>query len=119
MKRALALCLLVACSKHGQPPPPKPAPTPTPIDNGSAGSAMATAPTPQKANPNPIDTAGMDTSVKPGDDFFKYANGSWLAKTEIPADRGSWGAGSEVAELTDKRNAELIKDAAKNAPPGS
>ncbi len=80
---------------------------------------MATAPTPPATNPNPIDTAGMDTSVKPGDDFFKYANGSWLAKTEIPADHGAWGTGSEVAELTDKRNAELIKDAAKNAPPGS
>ncbi|HEY1548041.1 MAG TPA: M13 family metallopeptidase [Kofleriaceae bacterium] len=117
MKRALALCLLVACSKHDQPPPPKPAPAPTPTEVGS-GSAMATAPTP-KANPNPIDTAGMDTSVKPGDDFFKYANGSWLAKTEIPADKGAWGAGGEIAELTDKRNAELIKDAAKNAPPGS
>ena len=40
-----------------------------------------------------LDTAGMDRSVKPGDDFFDYANGTWLKQTEIPADRSTYGAG--------------------------
>ena len=37
-----------------------------------------------------LDTAGMDRSVKPGDNFFGYANGSWLARTENPADRSTY-----------------------------
>lgn len=38
-----------------------------------------------------FDTKGMDTSVKPGDDFDRYASGTWEKTTEIPADRASWG----------------------------
>lgn len=34
-----------------------------------------------------IDTAGMDRSVKPGDDFFGFVNGTWAKTTPIPADR--------------------------------
>ncbi|PYI49321.1 MAG: hypothetical protein DMF11_01400, partial [Verrucomicrobia bacterium] len=33
-------------------------------------------------NPPPIDPKNMDTSVKPGDDFFRYANGAWVKRTE-------------------------------------
>jgi putative endopeptidase len=67
-----------------------------------------------------LDLAGMDRSVKPGDNFFQYANGTWLTTTEIPADRSSYGAGAMVADLTDKRVAELIQAAAKgNAAAGS
>ena len=36
-----------------------------------------------------IDTAAMDTSVKPGDDFFGYVNGKWIATFKIPADKAS------------------------------
>jgi predicted metalloendopeptidase len=39
-----------------------------------------------------IDLASMDKSVVPGDDFYNYANGAWMAKAEIPADRSSIGA---------------------------
>jgi putative endopeptidase len=67
-----------------------------------------------------VDTAGMDRSVKPGDNFFAYANGSWLARTEIPADRSGYTTGAVVADLTDKRVVELIREAAKaQAPAGS
>jgi len=65
-----------------------------------------------------VDLDGMDRRVRPGDDFFAYANGTWLAKTEIPADRSSWGTGAMVAELTDKRVADLIQDAAEHATSG-
>ena len=37
-----------------------------------------------------IDLAAIDKSVAPGDDFFRYANGSWVKSTEIPADRSGW-----------------------------
>jgi predicted metalloendopeptidase len=59
--------------------------------------------------------AGMDRSVKPGNDFFAYANGTWLKQTEIPADRSSYGAGSMLAEQTDRKVADLIQ----KAPEGS
>jgi putative endopeptidase len=43
----------------------------------------------------------MDTSVSPSNDFFRYVNGSWLDKTEIPADRTSWGSFNELRKKTD------------------
>ena len=56
----------------------------------------------------------MDRSVKPGDNFFRYANGTWLKDTEIPADRSSFGVGSILIDLTAKRTANLIQEAAQS-----
>ena len=39
-----------------------------------------------------FDKSGMDTTVRPGDDFFKYASGAWIKKTEIPASETGWGS---------------------------
>ena len=39
-----------------------------------------------------IDVAYLDSSVKPGDDFFAYVNGKWAAETEMPADKSRYGA---------------------------
>ena len=47
-----------------------------------------------------IDPAGMDTTIRPGDDFYGYANGKWLADAEIPPDSASWGRLVELRELT-------------------
>ncbi|WP_257305477.1 M13 family metallopeptidase [Geothrix campi] len=72
---------------------------------------------PPKVEPHGLDLTGMDRTVAPGDDFFAYANGAWVKRTEIPADRGSFGVGHEVADLTDKRVAALIKSAAASKAP--
>jgi predicted metalloendopeptidase len=64
-----------------------------------------------------IDLAGIDRSVVPGDNFFGYANGAWIKNTEIPADRSTWGPGGALTELTAKRTADLIADAAKTKGP--
>ena len=67
-----------------------------------------------------LDTAGMDRDVKPGDAFFEYANGSWLRRTEIPADRSTYGASAILIEQTDRKVADLIRDPANaQAPAGS
>ena len=82
-------------------------------------SAVAAQPAGQSlANTHPagLDLAGMDRNVKAGDDFFAYANGHWLATTEIPADRSSWGVGAELTELTTARTQALIQGAAKAKP---
>jgi predicted metalloendopeptidase len=55
------------------------------------------------------DLAGMDVSVKPGDDFFAYANGTWLKSTDIPADRSSYGNAAILTDLTTQRVNDLIK----------
>lgn len=81
------------------------------------GSALA-APAPSSPTVG-LDLAGIDRAVAPGDDFFRYANGAWLATTEIPADRSSYGVGAALDEQTLKRTADLIKGAAETAAAGS
>jgi putative endopeptidase len=67
-----------------------------------------------------INVANMDRTVKPGDDFFEYANGAWLKRTEIPPDRGSVGIFSVLADKSLKRVQGLVEEATKaNAPAGS
>ncbi|MGY4024853.1 M13 family metallopeptidase [Aeromonas rivuli] len=63
--------------------------------------------------------ANMDTRIKPGDDFFRYANGHWLASAKIPDDRPADGA---FYTLRDKSLADvrtLIEALPKDAPQGS
>lgn len=43
----------------------------------------------------------MDTEVRPNDDFFRYVNGKWLDKTEIPDDQTSWGGFNQLRKKTD------------------
>src|SRR5256885_15306224 len=56
-------------------------------------------PQPQNGqNSPPIDPKNMDTSVKPADDFFLYANGSWIKRTEIPPEYSRWGSFNQLIE---------------------
>jgi len=80
---------------------------------GLAGVAcLAVAATPPSAKPAfgawGVDLTGMDKSVKPGDDFFEYANGAWFKRTEIPADRTSIGSFQNLQILSENRMKELI-----------
>jgi putative endopeptidase len=61
---------------------------------------------------------GVDASIKPGDDFFAYANGAWLKAAEIPAGKGRWTVRDEIAELTRRQVLKLLDDSA-DAPLGS
>ena len=56
----------------------------------------------------------MDKSVKPGDDFFRYVNGEWFDKTEIPADRTRWGSFDELRQNTDIDALAILKEAVNN-----
>ncbi len=53
----------------------------------------------------------MDKKVKPGDDFFRYVNGTWFDKTEIPADKTRWGSFDELRQNTDKDVLAILKEA--------
>src|ERR1700716_2411247 len=74
-------------------------------------AAVAGAATPAPS-PHGLDLAGIDRSVAPGDDFFRYANGAWVKATEIPPDRSSYGPAEQLAELTAERTAELVRNTA-------
>lgn len=55
----------------------------------------------------------MDTSIKPGDDFNAYVNGSWMSKTEIPADKASYGAGYIVHEQSQTNIKTIIDESSQ------
>jgi putative endopeptidase len=65
-----------------------------------------------------VDLTGMDKAVKPGDDFYKFVNGAWNARTEIPADKSNWGGFNILRDLSDTRTREIIESVSKesNAP---
>ncbi len=74
----------------------------------------------EKPETHGITVANMDLAVKPGDNFYDYANGGWIKRTEIPPDRSRIGVFTKLADLSDKRTAAIIEEAAKaNAPAGS
>ena len=78
----------------------------------SFGRANAQTPS-EKSKPG-INLGLMDKSVKPGDDFFRYVNGTWVDKTEIPADKTRWGSFDELRQNTDKDALAILKEAAAN-----
>ena len=57
--------------------------------------------------------ANMDTLVKPGDDFAAYVNGTWIKNNQIPADKGSYGAGYMVHEQAENDVKKIIEESAK------
>ncbi len=61
-----------------------------------------------------IRTEFMDTSVTPNEDFFRYVNGTWLDKTEIPADRSYWGSFDELIKNTDDDVMIILNEAVAN-----
>lgn len=66
-----------------------------------------------------IDTADMDRTVRPGDDFFDYVLGSWLKTAQIPADKLCAGVGLEIQnQLDDDLKSVVEGAAAENASDG-
>ena len=72
-----------------------------------------------------IVATNMDRSLKPGDDFFRYANGTWIKRTAVPADSGyvavgGWAREDQSTESSRRRTAAIIEEAIKaDAPAGS
>lgn len=70
--------------------------------------------------PGDVLALALDTTTKPGDDFFMYANGGWIKANPIPGEQSSWGIGNVVVEENLKRLRTIAEDAAaKNADKGS
>jgi len=94
-----SVLLLAAC---GENPAPTPPPAPPKAEVGSFG----------------VDLTQMDTSVKPGDDFYRYVNGKWLDTFQMPPDRARYTTGTSVFDKTEAQVHAIVDElaAAKGAP---
>jgi putative endopeptidase len=59
-----------------------------------------------------IDLEAMDTSVAPGDDFFAYVNGAWVAQTQMPADKSRYGVFDALRDESQEAVKAIIEDSA-------
>ena len=90
-------------------------------------SSPAASPGPSEARKGPalgtwgFDTTAMDPAVKPGDDFDRYANGAWQARTTIPDDRHTVSMFTQVGDEVQEQLRTILEEAAadRSAPPGS
>lgn len=66
-----------------------------------------------------INKANMDLSVKPGDNFYLYANGDWIKNNPVPASKTRWGSFDELRQTSLDRLRLLVEDAEKNTSKSS
>ncbi len=99
----------------------KPVATTTPPTAESPAVAAAAPAEPAKPKPEigtwGFDTAGMDTTVAPGESFFRYADGTWLKTTEIPPDKADYGSFTSLADRSEQRTRQILETA--SGAPGS
>lgn len=91
---AIALCvgLLIGCETQ---------------PSGDAGSEVRTQPLSLG-----VETSNFDEAVRAQDDFYRYVNGTWLANTEIPADKSNYGSFIELADKAERDMRNIIETAA-------
>ena len=64
-----------------------------------------------------LELSAMDTSVRPGDDFYNYVSGSWMKTAKIPADKPAWGSFYMLMEKTDEQCLSILDDLLKKEYP--
>src|SRR4030095_16376668 len=96
----LSVFLLYACAGSNKTGPTEAAPKETQTAIGAFG----------------IDTVQMDTSVKPGDDFYKYVNGKWLSTFKIPEDKANYGVFVSLVDKSENDIHSLLDELGKTPP---
>jgi endothelin-converting enzyme/putative endopeptidase len=66
-----------------------------------------------------VDLSARDPSIKPGDDFFRYANNRWFQANPIPGDRRSWGVGTVLSEDVEAQLRDIVQTANQGTDPVS
>jgi predicted metalloendopeptidase len=103
-------CLLTLSACAGAPPAPVAAPT---ADAAPATPVAAT-------RPSGVLLGNFDPTVRPQDDLYRFVNGTWLAKTEIPADKSNYGAFTALQDGVEVNLKAIAEDAARaGAPAGT
>jgi len=106
---AACLLTLAACASA-----PSEATAPAPV-----AAAAPAAPAPA-VRPSGLMLQNFDRSVRPQDDLYRFVNGTWLAQTEIPADKSNYGAFTVLADGAEKNLRAIAEEsAAANAAPGT
>ena len=73
-------------------------------------AAQPAEPAPAQELVSGIDKSGFDESVRPQDDFFAYVSGTWLANTEIPADKARWGSFDALRDQSQQDIRALVEE---------
>jgi putative endopeptidase len=108
LRVVLTCCVLAAgCAgtPRGSAPPAGPAATPAPAPAASPA-----------IGPFGVDLAGRDEAIRPGDDFYRYAGGRWMASAQLPPDRVRWGSFDQLAAAAEAQVHGLLEELA--AQPG-
>ena len=95
MKRGLFVLASALCAGCMSAPPAPPPPPPVAANPPAIGKWG-------------VDLSAMDTSVKPGDDFFGYVNGNWLKTAEIPPDRSSTGSFQNLRIQSEEKLKDIV-----------
>jgi putative endopeptidase len=91
------------------------------FDDAAQARASAVPATPPRFGAWGLDITGMDRTVKPGDDFFRYVNGAWAERTAIPPDRTTYGVSGVLRDIAEVQVRGLIEEwaASRSLAPGS
>ena len=100
---------------HKASKPPTGDKIPPPVTAPDAKIADKAAPAATEKNPPAFDLKNMDPSVKPQDDFYTYANGTWLKKNPIPPEESRWGSFNALVEKNNAAMKIVAENAAKKA----
>ncbi len=87
---------------------------PEQVNTNEANSAVQVSEKPELGSFG-IDLTARDESIKPGDDFFMHASGTWYRNYEMPADKTSYGAFAALAERSEDRVKAIIEDVAQKS----
>jgi putative endopeptidase len=98
---------LAACASTGR--PPAGAGEPAAVAAAAESDAEAPADRPQIGSFG-FDEAGMDRSVAPGENFYRFANGTWAKNTAIPSDRSNYGMFTLLDDLSRQRTREILDE---------
>ena len=107
MKRVPLAMLVLGLAACGS---PTPAPGSSSSATASSMASTSVAPTGPAFGAWGVDLANMDRTVKPGDDFFKFVNGTWYAKAEIPADRTSTGSFQDLRLQSEQHMKAIVAE---------
>ena len=108
----LSCAFLVAC---GSEEISSPMPASEPVARTATEETAITTSTPELGNFG-IDLSSQDSSVQPGDDFFRFANGMWLDNFNLPSDRSSYGSFTVLQDRSDQRVRVIINDLSSAEP---